>query len=78
MHPTGLGTKNDCTGEDQQQFTRPTEIMEIKESQGKIRLWLFNDEITEICTNPRVVRQIMVVSPAGTETKNDCTGEGQQ
>jgi hypothetical protein len=23
MDPAGLGTKNDCAGEDQQQFTRP-------------------------------------------------------
>jgi hypothetical protein len=25
MSPVGLGTKNDCAGEDQQQFTRPTD-----------------------------------------------------
>jgi hypothetical protein len=25
MSPSGLGTKDDCAGEDQQQFTKPTD-----------------------------------------------------
>jgi hypothetical protein len=25
MSPVGLGTKNNCAGDDQQQFTRPTD-----------------------------------------------------
>jgi hypothetical protein len=41
MSPAGLGTKNDCIGEDQQQFTSPTdsELRIGKDVEGIGKAW---------------------------------------
>jgi hypothetical protein len=62
MIPVAHGLKNDCAGEDQQQFIRPTDSAGVESA----------------LKDPRPVRQYnIVMSPVGFRTYNQSAGEGQ-
>jgi hypothetical protein len=63
MNPAGVGTKNDCADEDQQQFTisDPTRNEKTPVASPKHR---YEVTIKETAKNP-----------AGVRTKNDCADE---
>jgi hypothetical protein len=62
MSSAGLGTKIECAGEGQEQFTRPTNWPVV--------------HVLHDAQNRETVKYVM--SPAGLGIKNDCAGEGQQ
>jgi hypothetical protein len=60
--PTGLETKNHCTGEGQQQFNPPTYSQPVTQS---------------VSLSIKRIQSFMVIGPVGLGTKNHGAGEGQ-
>jgi hypothetical protein len=77
MSPAGLGTKNDCAGEGQQQFTLPYPARH--ESVIQRQLGTPSRRGGSISKHVEVLeRKIRSWVPTGLETKNYCAGDGQQ
>jgi hypothetical protein len=82
MSPVGIGTKNHCAGEDQQQFSSQSESsgrMWVSEWSVVLRPLLSSKRRPHFKTRKSLKRtKIWSWVPKGPNTKNNCAGEGRQ